>query len=128
VVTYRVPAGSMLPTLQIGQIVDVDPSAYARVKPADRDIVVFHPPRGADLGDGSCQDPSQGAGHSAACSRSTRARSSQTFIKRIVAGPGDRLSRRNGVWEKDSYIEPCRGGPRTRRRNLRALDINELNA
>jgi signal peptidase I len=43
--------------------------------------------------------------------------SSQTFIKRVVGGPGDRISiadghvTRNGVREKDSYIIDCGGGP-----------------
>jgi len=116
VVTYRVPSGSMLPTLKVDQVIRVDSSAYARARPAEGDIIVFHPPHGADVGARSCQDPHQGLGHSAPCSRSTPARSSQKYIKRIVGGSGDRLSiidghvLRNGVREKDAYTAPCRGG------------------
>jgi signal peptidase I len=78
-------------------------------------VVVFHPPQGADPINPVCGDSAQGAGHPQACDQPTKAESSQTFIKRVVAGPGDRLSIvnghviRNGVREKDPYIEPCGG-------------------
>ena len=60
-----------------------------------------------------CQDPNEGGGHQQACDLPTPSQSTQTFIKRVVGGPGDRLSIvdghviRNGVNEKDSYIRPC---------------------
>ncbi len=111
---YRIPSGSMLPTLHINQRVLTNRLIS---HPSVGDVVVFHPPHGADLGNGVCADPQAGTGHSAACDASTPAQSSQTFIKRVVGGPGDRISianghvTRNGVREKDSYIIDCGGGP-----------------
>lgn len=111
---YRIPSGSMLPTLHINQRVLTNRLIS---HPSVGDIVVFHPPHGADLGNGVCADPHAGAGNSAACDASTSTESSQTFIKRVVGGPGDRISiaeghvTRNGVREKDSYIIDCGGGP-----------------
>jgi signal peptidase I len=111
---YRIPSGSMLPTLHISQRVLTNRLIS---HPSVGDIVVFHPPHGADLGNGICADPNAGGGHSAACDASTPTQSSQTFIKRVVAGPGDRISitgghvARNGVREKDPYIIDCGGGP-----------------
>ncbi|MEA2159977.1 MAG: signal peptidase [Solirubrobacteraceae bacterium] len=111
---YRIPSGSMLPTLQINQRVLTNRLIS---HPSVGDIVVFHPPHGADLGNGVCQNAQEGAGHSAACDASTPTQSSQTFIKRVVGGPGDRISiadghvTRNGVREQDSYIADCGGGP-----------------
>jgi len=80
------------------------------------DIVVFHPPHGADPITPVCGSPSQGAGHLQACDVPTAAESSQTFIKRLVGGPGDRISIRdghvirNGVEEQAPYAEPCAPG------------------
>jgi signal peptidase I len=110
---YRIPSGSMEPTLHIGQRVLTN---RLTDHPSVGDIVVFHPPRGADLGNGVCGDANAGGGHPEACDLPTQQESSQTFIKRVVAGPGDRLSIvnghaiRNGKPEKDSYIAPCQGG------------------
>ncbi len=111
---YRIPSPSMFPTLHIGQRVLAN-----RVinHPSVGDIVVFHPPQGADPDTPVCQNPRQGAGHNAACDMPTPQQSSQTFIKRVVGGPGDRISIagghviRNGVREKDSYIAPCGSDP-----------------
>src|SRR5579884_998905 len=110
---YKIPSGSMEPTLHIGQRVLTN---RLDTRPSVGDIVVFHPPHGADLGDGVCGDPGAGGGHPSACDAPTSSESSQTFIKRVVAGPGDRISIvgghviRNGVREKDSYIAQCQGG------------------
>jgi signal peptidase I len=81
------------------------------------DIVVFHPPRNYSLG---CADPKQGQNASGqdaaiACQVAWGQPSSETFIKRVVGLPGDRLSIRNGhvirngTPEHDSYITPCDG-------------------
>src|SRR6058998_292509 len=45
---YRIPSGSMEPTLDIGQRVLVDRVSYHFGKPGRGDIVVFHPPSGAE--------------------------------------------------------------------------------
>ncbi|HLY50613.1 MAG TPA: signal peptidase I [Solirubrobacteraceae bacterium] len=109
---YRIPSPSMVPTLDIGQRVLTDRLIS---HPSVGDIVVFHPPAGANPLSPACGDPNQGSGHGQACDQPTAKESSQTFIKRVVAGPGDTIYikdghvYRNGVREKDSYTEPCGG-------------------
>ena len=46
--TYRIPSGSMEPTLDIGQRVLVNRIGMRFGDPTVGDIVVFHPPQGAD--------------------------------------------------------------------------------
>jgi signal peptidase I len=107
---YRIPTPSMVPTLKVGQRILANRLID---KPSVGDIVVFHPPQGADPATPICGNPNQGGGHDQACDTPTSAESSQTFIKRVVGGPGDTISIvnghviRNGVREKDSYIVPC---------------------
>lgn len=107
---YKIPSPSMEPTLTIGQRVLANRLIN---HPSVGDIVVFHPPAGADPASAECGDPNQGAGHSQACDQPTAAESSQTFIKRVVAGPGDVIRilgghvYRNGVREGDSYTLAC---------------------
>src|SRR5215831_2546106 len=74
---YRIPSPSMVPTLDVGQRVLTNRLVN---HPSLGDIVVFHPPKGADPATPICGNPSQGAGHSQACARPTPAESSQTFI------------------------------------------------
>ena len=45
---YQIPTGSMIPTLQVGQRVLVQRVSYHFSDPEIGDIVVFHPPKGAD--------------------------------------------------------------------------------
>jgi signal peptidase I len=107
---YRIPSPSMVPTLNVGQRVLTNRLIN---HPSVGDIVVFHPPAGADPSTPVCGNPGEGEGHQAACDTPTPQQSSQTFIKRVVAGPGDRILIedghviRNGVREKDSYIAQC---------------------
>ena len=107
---YRIPTRSMVPTLAVGQRVLANRLIN---HPSVGDIVVFHPPRGADPESPVCGATNQGGGHPQACGVPTAGESSQTFIKRVVGGPGDKISvigghvSRNGVPEKDSYISPC---------------------
>ncbi len=109
---YRIPSGSMEPTLNIGQRVLADRLLDS---PGVGDIVVFHPPKGADPQPAVCGNSNQGGNTPQACDAPTPGESSQTFIKRIVAGPGDRVTvlnghvYRNGVRENDAYISPCGG-------------------
>ena len=101
----------MEPTLDVGQRVLVNRFIYHFNDPAIGDIVVFHPPAGADNG-------TECGVHAAAaakpCPQPTEGESSQNFIKRIVAGPGDTLSVNdghpvvNGVEKTDEpYTSPC---------------------
>jgi signal peptidase I len=113
---YRIPSGSMLPTLHINQRVLVNRLGTHFSSPGVGDIVVFHPPM--DYGQG-CANPSEGqnqAGPGAQpCGAARSQESSETFIKRVVGVPGDKISIvnghviRNGVQEKDSYIQQCNG-------------------
>ncbi len=107
---YRIPSPSMVPTLQIGQRVLANRLIN---HPSVGDVVVFHPPHGADPITPVCGSAVQGDGHQNACDTPTPTESSQTFIKRVVAGPGDRIVIlgghviRNGKREPDPYIRPC---------------------
>jgi signal peptidase I len=107
---YRIPSPSMVPTLAVGQRILANRLIN---HPSVGDIVVFHPPAGADPSPPTCGSPNQGDGHQQACDTPSPGESSQTFIKRVVGGPGDRISirgghvLRNGVPEPDSYIAPC---------------------
>jgi len=114
---YRIPSGSMLPTVRVNQRVLVDRIGMDFSSPHVGDIVVFHPPKNYDAG---CTDPNQGQNGTgqdapAACSVPWKQPSAQTFIKRVVGLPGDHLSivnghvYRNGKRESDGYIVPCNG-------------------
>ena len=111
---YKIPSGSMLPTLTIGQRILVN---RLDTHPGVGDIVVFHPPAGADPLTAVCENPAQGLGKKQPCDKSTPAESKQTFVKRVVGLPGDRLMIkgghvwRNGVEETGSYIQSCPTGP-----------------
>ncbi len=114
---YRIPSGSMLPTVHINQRVLVNRIGMDFSAPNVGDIVVFHPPKNYDLG---CADPNQGQNQDGqdardACEVPWTQPSSETFIKRVVGLPGDRLSivqghvYRNGKRESDRYIVQCDG-------------------
>jgi signal peptidase I len=106
---YKVTSGSMEPTLQIGQKVVAERSHSARVG----DIVLFHPPAGARPRDPVCGASDEGAGRPQACGVPLPQESDSTFVKRVVAGPGDEVSIVNGhavvngVTQNEPYIAPC---------------------
>jgi signal peptidase I len=119
---YRIPSGSMEPTLIEGQRVLVNRIAMEFSKPHVGGIYVFHPPEGAK------QEECGPTAHvvklgSAACSQPLPRKSNENFIKRAVAGPGDEIYVTGGhVWrkaagsskfvaEKDSYIKACGSSP-----------------
>ncbi len=114
---YRVPSGSMEPTLGVGARVIVSPGP-TRVG----EIVVFHPPEVAERQVcGPMAHVIKVGG--AACAEPVPTRSTVKFIKRIVAGPGDEIYIREGhvyrkaagssgfVREPDQYIRPCGMSP-----------------
>ena len=113
---YRIPSGSMLPTVRVNQRVLVDRIGMDFSSPHIGDIIVFHPPNNYATG---CADPNQGQtggqDAAAACAVPWKQPSSQTFIKRVVGLPGDHLSivnghvYRDGKPESDHYIVPCDG-------------------
>jgi signal peptidase I len=102
---YKIPSSSMEPTLNEGQRILVDRLFFS---PHVGQIVVFHPPSGAESE--QCGRPHPA---SAPCDWPQPSESKQTFVKRIVAGPGDVIKIedghviRNGRRERDSYIAPC---------------------
>ncbi|MGH2939210.1 MAG: signal peptidase I [Solirubrobacterales bacterium] len=110
---YQIPSGSMEPTLDVGQRVLVNRFIYHLHEPKAGDIVVFHPPAGAETATECGVDVPEGE----ACPKPTPTESSQNFIKRIVAVGGDKLSIKeghpvvNGKENPDeSFIRPCGSG------------------
>jgi signal peptidase I len=90
---FRIPSGSMEPTLAIGQRVLVDRvTEHFFGYPGRGDVVVFHPPKGADHGGQSCGVP-QLPGQP--CPKGTPQRSDANFIKRVVAVGGDHVYVKN---------------------------------
>jgi signal peptidase I len=67
--TYYIPSASMVPTLQVGDVLLVNKFQYRFTKPNEGDIVVFPPP----------------------------IPSPDDFIKRVIGRPGDRLQVKNGI-------------------------------
>jgi signal peptidase I len=67
--TFFIPSGSMIPTLQIHDVLLVNEFEYRFTKPADEDIVVFPPP---------IESPND-------------------FIKRLMGAPGDTFRIHNGI-------------------------------
>jgi signal peptidase I len=110
---YRVPSGSMEPTLPIGARVVVKEGP-----PIVGAIVVFHPPEGAEQEECGPK-PHVLRVDEAACDAPIPEEEKVTFIKRVVAGPGDEIYVRAGhvyrkangshrfVRESDSYICAC---------------------
>lgn len=109
---YRIPSESMEPTLDVGQRVLVNRLAYDLGSPHRKDVVVFHPPKGAE------DSAECGVAHVplSACPQPTPERAGVNFIKRIIGLPGDRISIRNGQPIingkplEESYTLPCGGG------------------
>ena len=109
---FQIPSGSMIPTLEINQRVLVNRLSYHFGDPSIGDIVVFHPPLGADGPGPTCGAPKETG---QACPEPVDQKSDTNFIKRVVAGPGDTLSIKdghpvvNGVQADEPFIKPCTG-------------------
>jgi signal peptidase I len=116
---YRIPSESMVPTLKVGQRVLVNRLGNHFGNPSVGDVVVFNPPAMATDNsatgfglEGKCAvRPRDGQ----PCPQEGTKKSGTTFIKRIVAGPGDRLEIRgghvilNGKRQQESFTAPCGG-------------------
>jgi signal peptidase I len=115
---YRIPSLSMEPTLHVGDRLLVNRFSYRVLGEHAQigDVVVFHPPGGADMPSPVCRAPEQGPGTQTPCSRPTRQRSAQTFIKRVVAVGGDTIAIRgghvilNGRLQREPFAAACGPG------------------
>jgi signal peptidase I len=104
----------MVPTLSVDQRVLVHRIGNNFKDPEVGDIMVFHPPTGAT---GEAQS-SCGAdvSESQLCPKPTPDKADVNFIKRVIAGPGDKLRIRggraivNGKPLKEPYAQPCGSG------------------
>ena len=112
---YEIPSPSMVPTLRIGQRILVDRVGMHFSSPHVGDVYVFHPPASE-----SCANPNEGENSlgqdgAAPCDVTQTHESSQTYVKRVVGLPGDRLQirdgrvYRNGRLEASSFTIPCEG-------------------
>jgi signal peptidase I len=77
---YRIPTGSMEPTLDVGDRVLVNRLVYHFHGPHRGDIIVFHPP-----------------GHGNTAVRGATTEASVTYIKRVIGLPGDTVQITRGV-------------------------------
>lgn len=113
---YEIPSESMAPSVDVGDRLLV--TRFGGGDPAIGDIVVFHPPAAAtgafDAGGKLC-GARQAKG--AACATPLPGDSEESFIKRVVALGGDRISvtgghvRRNGVVQDEPFVRlSCVGG------------------
>jgi len=111
---YRIPSESMVPTLSVDQRVLVNRIGNNFSDPEVGEVMVFHPPSGATNTSG----PQCGVqiSETEICPKPTGTKADVNFIKRVVAGPGDRLRIRNGRVIRNGkpldepYIAPCGGG------------------
>jgi signal peptidase I len=112
---YRIPSGSMEPTLKIGQRVLVDRLSHRLGgQPHVGDVVVFRPPPNA--GAGVCGNSQSGDGTQRPCATARPGTDSQTYIKRVVAVGGDTIAIRgghairNGHLAREPFTLPCAEG------------------
>ncbi len=111
---YRIPSESMVPTLSVKQRVLVNRIGNHFGDPQVGDIMVFHPPTGA-----TGEAPRQcglAVAENEICPRPFNEKADVNFIKRVVAGPGDRLRIDdghvilNGKRQKEPFIRECPPG------------------
>jgi len=102
---YRIPSGSMEPTLDVGERVLVQRVTHRLGSdPKVGQIVVFHPPAGADGVPAVCGVRDQ---RDRPCPRPTPERSDQTFIKRVVGVAGDTIAVRDGLVVRNGRVQPA---------------------
>lgn len=109
---YRVPSESMAPGTGVGTRVALNTRAYDEDHPpAIGDLVIHTPPAGASTNECGEQPP---AGQM--CAKPKGGPEGVEFIKRVVAGPGDRVALqagrvvRNGKPMHEPYIAACNPG------------------
>jgi signal peptidase I len=110
---YRVPSDSMRPTMLAGEVV-IGARLRAMERPRIGDVVALHPPAGASAE--RCADRASGPGTRRMCARAEPSLAQTVFLRRIVAGPGDRVALRrgrlvrNGRGVRERYARRCPAG------------------
>ena len=105
---YRSPSESMAPTLEVGDRFFVNRLS----SPGVGDVAVFHAPEGA-IGLSGGSKCGEQVTENELCPRPAGGKSDLAFVKRIVAGPGDRLEirggrvLRNGRQVSEPYARAC---------------------
>ncbi len=110
----------MVPTLVVGQRVLVNRIGERFTSPEVGSVMVFHPPASA-TGDQDGVGIDAGCGRKVeegqACDRPVSRRSQENFVKRVVAGPGDKIAVvnghvvLNGKRQKEPFVqETCETG------------------
>src|SRR3712207_6739985 len=100
--TYRIPTDAMAPTIEAGDRILVREGAT----PHDGDLVTFNPPEEEECEE--ARAPGQ------MCATPGAARSGATYVKRVVAGPGDRVALEGGRVIRDgrrvaeAFVGACR--------------------
>ena len=114
---YRIPSESMEPTLNVGDRVLVNRFSHRLgSQPKVGQIVVFHPPAGADASPPRCGSSGQAVDGASPCARPTHTASPRTFIKRVVGVGGDRIGIRgghvvrNGTLQREPFAAACGAG------------------
>ena len=108
---YRIPSESMVPTLQIGQRVLVNRIGNNFTDPEHGDVVVFKAPLEAQTN--TCAAPPPPG---LPCVTASTTKGPETFIKRVIGLPGDRLRIengrvvRNGKPEETEDAQRCESG------------------
>jgi len=114
---FRIPSESMYPTLKVGDVVIVNRVAGNWSDPKVGDIVVFHPPAGAEARSAQCGNASAGYGHASMCDRPAGdPLNDDPYIKRVAAVGGDVISMRDGQLIRNGEPQdlpgeqvPCQG-------------------
>lgn len=96
--TFYIPSVSMVPTLQVGDVVLVDEIAYRLRRPSDGDLAIFTPPVAAGGND---------------------------FVKRVIGTPGDSIAISNGIVYRDGkpLHEPYENQPPNYELSIRGFGI-----
>jgi signal peptidase I len=96
--TFYIPSVSMVPTLEVRDVLLVDEMAYRLARPADGDVAIFTPP--VDSG-------------------------GSDYVKRVIGVPGDRVSISNGVVYRNGSAlnEPYENEPPNYDLAIRDYDI-----
>lgn len=110
--SVKVPSESMEPTLDVHDRITINHDAYDSARPKIGDIVVHYPPKGAE----GAEQCGERIPDTEMCSKPTPELAHVKFVKRIVAGPGDRVALQdghvvlNGQRQDEPFIKPCEPG------------------